>query len=451
MMDEPANVSPIGPEHPRGSRRLWRVLLNICISILVVSAGIAGAAYLNQTAPKPKKRKPAVTVPLVRTQVVVRGPQQVVVSAMGTVIPARQISLKPRVAGELVDVHPDFIEGGHLNKGMKILKIDPADYSLAVIRKKSALTEAEYALKVESGYQTVARREWELLNGDTPADAFDAELALRKPHLAKAEADLASAKADLKQARLNLSRTQICAPFNAVVKTKAVDIGSQVSTQDTLAELVGTDEYWVQVSIPVERLKWIRVPREAGAPGARAQIRYGNGPEGGYEQTGEVIKLLPDLESEGRMARLLVSVKDPLFLRAPETRQPPMLIGESVRVKLEGIGLDDVLKIPRSALRDNASIWVADPSGILTIRAVETVWRDKDTVLLRDGLQPGERIIVSDLSTAVDGMAVRLQKTGNVPGILQKDPIASPDIDSNQSPGRIVRRKMPTNEKNSQS
>jgi len=55
-------------------------------------------------------------------------------------------------------------------------------------------------------------------------------------------------------------------------------------------------------------------------------------------------------------------------------------------------------------LRDNTRIWLVSNDGKLEIRTVETLWRDAQSVLLTDGLQPGEQLIVSDLSKPVDGM-----------------------------------------------
>jgi multidrug efflux pump subunit AcrA (membrane-fusion protein) len=176
------------------------------------------------------------------------------------------------------------------------------------------VTDAEYNLKLELGHQEVAKREWMLLNGGKPAKSSDVDLALRKPHLDKAKADLEAAKAELKQANLNLARTRIRAPFNAIVRTHNVEMGSQVSIQDPLAELVCTDEYWIKVSIPVDRLKWISTPRNATESGSAVRIYYRNG----FERTGTVIKLFGDLETEGRMARILVSVEDPLSLESPD-------------------------------------------------------------------------------------------------------------------------------------
>ena len=123
-----------------------------------------------------------------------------------------------------------------------------------------------------------------------------------------------------------------------------------------------------------------------------------------------MIRILSDLETDGRMARLLVSVQDPLGLKDPKRDRAGLLIGDYVRIEILGREVDHVVRIPRTALRDNTEIWIAGKDGKLHIRPVETIWRDTDTVLLRDGIEPGERLIVSDLQTPVDGMTVRIEE-----------------------------------------
>jgi len=398
-------------------RSWWRRAFTILLCSAILGAGIAGASYLNKTAPKARKRKPPRMDPLVRVEMVQQANERAIVRAMGTVVPALEMVLKSRVSGEIISTHPEFIEGGFLKNGTKVLQIDPQDYELAVEQKRSQVVNARYALKLELGHQEVAQREWELLKGDKPAKDMDLELALRKPHLEKARAELVAAEADLKQAELNLARTAIRAPFNAIVRNKHVELGSQVSTQDVLAELVGTDEYWIQVSIPVDRLKWITIPTKMGESGSGVRIIYGTGSVSTFERRGRVIKLLGDLDEEGRMARVLVSVKDPLDQQGKETKGPPLLIGDYVRVEIEGRELKDVFKIPRTALRDNSKIWIERGDGLLHIRQVEVVWRDPQYIFLRDGLKEGERLIVSDLATPVEGMAVIVeQPDGRGPG-----------------------------------
>lgn len=391
---------------PPAPKRRWRWALNLVICLGIIAAGILGANYIKRSAPKAHRRPPAKVVPLVVAEAVSPATHQVLLSAAGTVIPAREVILKSRVAGQVLEINPGFIEGSHIKEGEEILKIDPEDYNLAIARKKSAIANAQYALKLEMGYQDVAKREWQLLKGDKPADKQDIELALRKPHLAKARADLAAARAELKQARLELARTTVKAPFNAFVRSKSVEVGSQVSTQDRLAELVGTDVYWIRVSIPVAQLKWIHLPRAAGDPGSEVRVVYRNG----AERRGSVIKLLGDLELEGRMARILVSVDDPLDIKSTANGRPPLLIGEYVRVEIKGELLENVYRIQRSALRDNTSIWLLDKDNRLEIRTVQTLLRGTDTVVLGQGLQKGERLIVSDLAKPVNGMPLRLEQ-----------------------------------------
>ncbi len=405
-MNEKIDYHPQQTDVARPNGKSWVRTLIVCAMIIVM--GIAGASYIKKSAPQAQKRPPERTVALVKTQPLFPDAHQVAVTAMGSVIPAREITLKTRVPGEVQSLHAEFVEGGFIHAGEKVLKIDSEDYQLALARKESAVVNAEYALKVEMGYQDVAQREWSLLNTGPPADAQEDELALRKPHLAKARSDLTATRAELEQARLNLSRTDIIAPFNAIVRSTHVNVGSQVSTQDALAQLVGTDEYWIQVSLPMERLAWIQIPRTNMEKGASVTIFYR-----GNQRQGTVTRLLSDLETEGRMARILVSVKDPLGLQSKARDSlPPMLIGEYVRVEIQGQRLAGVYRIPRSALRDNSTIWILADDDTLKILPVETVWRDADHVLMKNGIVPGQRLIVSDLSAPVDGLPLRDSDAG---------------------------------------
>ncbi|CAN2041672.1 Efflux RND transporter periplasmic adaptor subun it [Candidatus Magnetomoraceae bacterium gMMP-15] len=381
----------------------FRVFIKVLLPLLVLGIGIAGATYINKTAVKPRKRQAQQITPLVQTQVVQKKDQEIIIKAMGTVMAAREIQIKPKVSGEIISEHTEFTQGGYLKAGEEILKIDPKDYELAVIPKTSQVVNYTYALKLELGSQDVAKQEWMLLNGNKSAKTLDKELALRKPHLQKAKADLAASKAELEQAKLNLSRTRIIAPFNAVVREKNVEIGSQVSTQENLAELVGTDEYRVKVSIPVDRLKWIKIPSKSDKEGAEVLVCYSSGE---YVRKGRIICLLSDLETQGRMARILVSVKDPLNLKESKTQKPPLLIGEYVRVEIKGRKLENVISIHRKALRDGDKIWLAGNDGKLKIKKVKPLWKDQDTVILQNEVSESERLIISNLTTPVEGMKI---------------------------------------------
>lgn len=389
------------------SVRWWKRAIRITIAIAIIAMGLGAGLFIWKTAPKTSKRPPTKWVPLVEVQRFDPQRHQVVVKAMGTVMPASSVKLEARVAGEVIAVHSEFTDGGFVRKGELLVELDDDDYQLTLAQRRSDLVNAEYAFALEQGRQQVARREWELLSDGTPEEEGD--LALRKPHLAKARADVAAAEAALRRAALDLERTRIRAPFNAIVRSRSVEVGSQVSPQETLADLVGTDVYWVQATLPVDRLDWVAIPRRAGESGSVVRIRYNRD----HVIEGQVVRLLGDLTDQGRMARLLIEVADPLGLSSKAAAaRPPLLIGEYVRVEIDGRQLDNVFAVPRTVLRDNDTVWLLGDDQRLEIRKVNPVWRDTELVLLRDHLTPGDRLIVSDISAPVAGMELRVETPG---------------------------------------
>jgi RND family efflux transporter MFP subunit len=385
----------------------WNKLLRLAAVCMILGAGVALGVYLYHSKPRTQKAPPRKWIPLVQVEPLSPIRHRIVVRAMGTVVPARQVLLKARVPGEVVEIHPEFTEGGFLQKGEMVLRLDDVDYQLALAQKQSERVTSRYNMELEMGRQTVAHREWDLLKKGLGAEGTDDSLVLRKPHLEKAAADVEAAESAVKKLELDLQRTRIFAPFNGMVRSRTVDIGSQVSTQEAIAELVGTDRYWVQTSVLVDRLDWIRIPRQDGEEGSPAKIRYA----GGQVMSGRVARLLGELDGESRMARILVEVEDPLHRRPGDGDAVPLLIGEFVQVEIEGRTLDDVFLIPRTALRDNHLLWLAGPEEKLLIREVDPIWKGETTVVVRDHLQEGERLIVSDLSAPIEGMDVRVQET----------------------------------------
>ena len=382
-----------------------RRLLNLLLSLLIIVIGLVVATYVTHKAPKAQKRAPVKVIPVVEVQVVQPGEHRIMVPAMGTVVPARELVLKAQVSGKVLSLHPEFIEGGYIKENAEILQIDPEDYQLTVTLAEAKVKDAESGLELAEEEANAAKEEWRLLyKDDADTSGKPPPLAAKEPQLAAAQARLKAEQAELKKAELDLKRTSVRAPFNGIVRTKSVELGSLVTPQDALAELVGVDEYWIQVSVPVDYLRWISVPDRRGKKGSEVRVMH----QSGYQRSGEVIQLLGDLESEGRMARILVAVKDPLGLQNSGQTTRPLLIGEYVRVEIEGSPLSQVFRIPRLALRENDTIWVVGEHSTLNIRPVTTIWRDTQTVFLDQGLHPGDKLIVSDLAAPVEGMKIQM-------------------------------------------
>lgn len=393
----PGAVAVSGPR-----RWLTRVILRTLVPVAVLAAGAAVALWLMETGPQAKPRPQARNATLVAVSTVDYGPQQTVVSGMGTVAAARNVELKPRVNGEIIELNRNLVPGGHFRKGETMLKIDPTDYRLAVRQLATDVAKAESDLQLEQGNQLVAQKEYKLL-GETVSNEEKA-LMLRRPQLENLRATLEAARAKLEQARIDLARTEIKAPFNAVVQSRAVNIGTRADESSVLATLVGTDAYWVEVSVPVSQLRWIRIPQTDGDQGSLVRVFDSAAWGDGVFRQGRVIRLEAGLEEQGRMARLLVRVEDPLGLKPGSAGQPRMLIGSYVRVEIEGQAVASAAAIKREFIRNGNSVWVMNSKGGLDIRPVKIAFRGTDRLLITGGIDPGERLVTTDLASPVAGM-----------------------------------------------
>jgi len=347
----------------------------------IIALGVAIAVIIYATRPKAERKKPPRMTPVVLTQAIKSEHRNVKVEVMGTVLPSLEAELKTRVTGEIIFAAPEWIEGGILKKGQTVLRLEDADYRIA-------LDQAQSELALEMGRQDVAKREWEMLNITDPS-AQDRELALRQPQLK-------SAKAKEEQARLNLERTEIKAPFNAIVTARNMNVGDQASPQSILGKIVSTDSYYVRVSVPVEKLKWIDLP-SGEEKGSEATVHLA-----GEAREGQIIKLLADLEENGRMARCLVEIKNPL------SGERPLLLNSFVRVVISGRLINDVYEIHRSSLHEGGTVWLLTKESRLKTIHIEPLWGDRDHVFFQStDIADDDRIITSPLSIAVEGMELR--------------------------------------------
>lgn len=230
---------------------------------------------------------------------------------------------------------------------------------------------------------------------------------LRRPQLENLRATLEAAQAKLDQARVDLARTEIKAPFNAVVQSRDINLGARAGDSTVLMTLVGTDAYWVEVSVPVSQLRWIQIPQTEGDQGALVRIYDAAAWGDGVYRQGRVIRLESGLEEQGRMARLLVRVADPLSLQPDSTGKPRMLIGSYVRVEIEGNAIASAVAIEREFIRNGNSVWVMDADGSLVIRPVKVAFRGADRLLVTGGIKSGEQLIITDLAVPVAGMPLR--------------------------------------------
>ncbi len=391
--------------------RLFKVL----VPVAILAAGFLIMRVLVLSRPAPQKEARSEPGALVEVLTVARKDHQVRVTATGTVQAGREAGITPRVSGRVVHVAPAFVAGGFFKEGDLLFEIEQVDYRLAVVRARAALAQAELELAKVKSSAAVARREWDALKDDYGGQPDP--LVLYEPQIRKAEADVAAARAALDQAELDLQRTRIYAPFDCRVRSEDVEVGQYVRAGNTVAVVAGTATAEVVVPLSMEDLRWLSIPRQEGGAaveGSPATVAITVGGKS-FTWQGRVVRSLGEVDPKGRMARIVVSVDDPYGLRdRRESGGPDLELGMFVDVTLYGETLTGVFPVPARALRENSTVWVVGGDEQLHIRPVTVVRRERETVLVSEGLSEGERIVLTTISGAAEGMKLRPREEGTL-------------------------------------
>jgi RND family efflux transporter MFP subunit len=400
-MSHPVNENTIRPERGRAG-----ILKTAFVSLIIFLVGVGLIWLIYKTEPTATRKDMArETAMLVDVQTVNRGRFMPIIEVLGQVVPAREVVLGARVSGEIVYQAEAFTPGQRVAKGEELLRVDPADYQTLLQQRRSELQQARADLELEQGQQTVARQEFELLGEDI--ETVNDALILREPQLEQARASVASARAAVRQAELNLDRTRVGAPFDAQILSREVTLGSQVSAGQSLGRLVGTSQYWVEASVPLSKLRWLTFNDDKGASPTPVSLYHDTVWTSGQSRQGRLTQLVGELDNSARMARVLITVDDPLALN--EARgQPPLILGTFVRAEIEGRALENVVRIDRSLVRRNDTVWVMEDRE-LAIREVQIAFRDQEHAFISSGLADGDQVITNELSSVVSGARLRVE------------------------------------------
>ena len=411
--------------------------LKVVLPIVVLVAGIAAAAMLAASRKAPPRVERVAPGPLVDTLEVRVADVTMWVVGHGEVVARVAVDVVPQVAGQVIEVHSSLVAGGFFGAGEPLVVVDPRDYELAVERAEAAVARARVNLERELAEAEVARQEWQALN---PGEEPPSGLVVREPQVRQAEAELEAARADLDVARLNLERTRVSVPFDGVVVSKSVDVGQYVAPGRAVAQVYGRDTVEVRVPLEDRELAWFEVPTGSSGTGPTAEVSaVFAGARHSWEA--RVVRMEAKVDPGSRMVHVVVEVPRPYERRGD---RPPLLPGTFVDVRIAGKTVADVAAVPRHAVHEGDSVWVAEGST-LRVHQVEIARADRETAYVTGGLAEGERIILTPLDAVTDGMTIRTDDTSSADNQetadARSETVAS--LDSRlQIPSHTTRRKL---------
>ena len=385
--------------------------IKILLPLAILAVGIIVMRVLILSRSVPQKTERINPGALVEVVSVAKQDEQLQIYGTGTVKPEQEVTITIQVDGLIDKVAPGFVAGGFFRKGDLLFAVEAIDYELAVDRAKSALIKAENEITIIESKATVARQEWERLKlGDQKEPN---PLIVYQPQLEDAKANRAAAVASLKQAELNLQRTKVVAPFNCLVRSEEAGLGKYVRSGNNIAMIASVDAAEIVVPLPLDDLQWINTPSQGhDQKGSQTTVSLKVGDKD-YKWQGEVVRSLGEVDPRSRMARLVVRVNDPYGLDNGDTENRMNLeLGMFVEVLFAGEVLTGVIEIPRTALRENSSVWVMDNDQKLRVKHVEIARLEKQSALISEGLQNGDMVILTALPGGVDGMKLRPANKG---------------------------------------
>jgi RND family efflux transporter MFP subunit len=373
----------------------------------------------------------------------------------GTVEPGRVWAAVAQVAGKVVEKHPDLQRGRLLEAGTVIVRIDPADYELAVARSQANLEGAEAELaelevteaNTESSLEierraaalaeadlkreqtllargnisqaSVDQTETELLNRRQRVQELANQLRLLPAERRVLEASIALNRAQLEAARLDLERTTIRMPFDGRIAEVNVEPTEFVGVGEVMVIADSIDVAEVEAQFPIgELLPLVRaeadltalsaaelaaLPRQFGLEG-EVRLRT-DGVRASWDARFE--RLGDRIDPQTRTVGVIVAVDEP-YRKAVPGKRPPLVKDMFVQVVLRGQPWVEALVVPRVAVHRRpdagAAVYLVDADGRLAIRPVALGPDQDDLVVVSEGLAPGDRVVVSDLIPAIAGM-----------------------------------------------
>jgi RND family efflux transporter MFP subunit len=375
------------------------------LPILVVLAGVVGATGLLRVRPSVATHSTARPVPLVRAMAVQPQDLRLRIETQGSITPRTEIDLAAEVAGRITWVSPNLSAGGFFEEGELLAQIDASDYELAVERAEAALTRAESELALARTH--LQRRRSLAERGVASAAALDEARNTERV----ATAAVRDARAFRSQVRRDLERSGVVAPFAGRVREKRVNVGQFVGRGAPVARIYAVDFAEVRLPIPDQEAAFVDLPI-----GYRGEVGENDGPEvrlrarfagREYTWTGTIVRTEGEIDPRTRMIQAVARIQDP-YGRSTQLERPPLAVGMFVNAEISGRLLEDVVVLPRSALRDHDQVVVVDAENRLRLRSIDILRKERETVVIAGGLAPGERVCTSPLETIDEGSEVNI-------------------------------------------
>jgi len=368
--------------------------------IVIILGGVLIMMGLSSMKKPPAEKEKVDNTPIVAVETVTLSPMTLSVTSYGIVKPKYETELVAQVSGQVVELDKSFVRGEFVKKGQLLARIDPSDYEASLMDAQANLASAKAAFKIELAQGKVAETEWKRIIDTSPT-----ELSLRKPQLAQELARVKAAQASVMRAKRNLERTEIRAPYDAMLDSRKIGLGSFVSMGSPIGKLLGTDIAEVRLPVADNQLKFLsnqgkNSPVILLGTFAGESVRW----QANIDRGEGVI------DNSSRMSYLVAQINDPYRLKIQEDKNEqvkPLRFGSYVNAQINGQNLASATLIPRHLVVEG-KVPTLDHESKLHYVSINIVRQEGANVVVSKGLLEGDQLIVSALDYPIDGMKLAL-------------------------------------------
>ncbi len=364
----------------------------------------------------------------------------------GSVAPSVALDAVAEVDGKIIEMLPNLKKGNIIQAGSVLLRIEPTSYELAIAEIETSIestraqldetyVEAEntrVSLDIEKKSLEFSKKELDRLSnivkkGAISRSSLDQQertyltqlqsvqslknvLNLMPVERKLLQSQLAGYEAKLASAKLDLENTIVTVGFIGRIAEVNIELGQYVRVGDVMVVVDGISKAEVTAQVPISRIRPL-VPVSGTSTnqisddmfekilGFKAKVLL---QEMSVEWDARFVRMNDTIDPKTRTMGVIVEVDEPYSKAIPGVR-PPLVKGMFVEVRLSGKPIVDQLVIPRNALHED-KVYLLNKDSRLEIRKVETAIVQADFVSIASGLEQGNRIIISDLVPAIDGM-----------------------------------------------
>lgn len=358
----------------------------------------------------------------------------------GTVKPARTWEAVAEVAGQVEWVSDDLKNGRTVQAGAEVLRIEDANYRLTLAQIKAQLDAADVKYKTARASLAIAEKDFKLLQDDyNRKRELAAKGAVAKSSVEASERQMLNGEqqlqnqknavtlntverqvlaAQLASAELDLRRTHMVAPFDVRITDVNIGEAQYANKGQLLFAADGLQKAEIEAQFPIGILRPLMMAAQNGDEipgdgvlGLRALVRLRTASHI-VEWPARIDRVSGVIDPQTQSLGVVVSIFRPTAQAQPGAR-PPLYRNTFVEVELNALPMEGQIVVPLSALHDGR-VYVVDEDSRLDVRRIQIAFVQGGYAVLESGIKPGERVVTSDLASAVQGMRIDPQDDAKV-------------------------------------